>query len=143
MLVNGARQTGKSTLTRLVADRVEPTVLRLLDDPAVLLAAEDDPVGFVDHDGLMVIDEIQLRPELLRPIKLTVDLDPKPGQFLLTGSSRVLALRTLPDALHTQTPCLSSVGSSNRPDSSPTECAARRYLSSLDSRRSARGFPPV
>src|SRR5207237_4795751 len=28
-----------------------------------------------------------------------VDLDPTPGQFLLTGSSRVLALRTLPDAL--------------------------------------------
>lgn len=47
----------------------------------------------------MVIDEIQLVPELLRPIKVTVDLDPTPGQFLLTGSSRVLALRTLPDAL--------------------------------------------
>jgi uncharacterized protein len=28
-----------------------------------------------------------------------VDLDPTPGRFLLTGSSRVLALRTLPDAL--------------------------------------------
>jgi hypothetical protein len=34
-----------------------------------------------------------------RPIKVAVDLDPTPGRFLLTGSSRVLALRTLPDAL--------------------------------------------
>jgi predicted AAA+ superfamily ATPase len=47
----------------------------------------------------MIIDEIQLVPELLRPIKVEVDLDPTPGRFLLTGSSRILALRTLPDAL--------------------------------------------
>ena len=47
----------------------------------------------------MVIDEIQLVPELLRPIKVAVDLDPTPGSFLLTGSSRILALRNLPDAL--------------------------------------------
>ncbi|MCO8276303.1 ATP-binding protein [Actinoplanes sp. TRM 88003] len=99
VLVNGARQAGKSTLTRLAtADRTGTTV-RLLDDPTVLRAAQDDPASFVDHSGLMVIDEIQLAPELLRPIKLKVDLDPRPGQFILTGSSRVLALRTLPDAL--------------------------------------------
>lgn len=99
VLVNGARQAGKSTLTRLAAGRRSPMVLRLLDDPATLQAAKEDPTGFVDHDGLVVIDEIQLVPELLRPIKVTVDLDPTPGRFLLTGSSRVLALRTLPDAL--------------------------------------------
>jgi predicted AAA+ superfamily ATPase len=99
VLVNGARQAGKSTLTRLATADRAGTVVRLLDDPATLHAADDDPTGFVDHDALMVIDEIQLAPELLRPIKVRVDLDPTPGQFLLTGSSRVLALRTLPDAL--------------------------------------------
>ncbi|PZS38054.1 MAG: hypothetical protein DLM62_15810 [Pseudonocardiales bacterium] len=99
VLVNGARQAGKSTLTRLAADRQPGAVIRMLDDPATLRAAKDDPTDFVDHQGLMVIDEIQLAPELLRPIKVTVDLDPTPGLFLLTGSSRVLALRTLPDAL--------------------------------------------
>ena len=99
VLVNGARQAGKSTLTRLAAGRRPDTVTRLLDDPATLRAAKEEPTEFVDHDGLMVIDEIQLVPELLRPIKVTVDLDPTPGRFLLTGSSRVLALRTLPDAL--------------------------------------------
>ncbi|MGH3449986.1 MAG: ATP-binding protein [Haloechinothrix sp.] len=99
VLINGARQAGKSTLTRLVAGRTQEPVTRSLDDPAVLQAARDDPTGFVQHDALMVIDEIQLAPELVRPIKLAVDLDPAPGQFLLTGSSRVLALRGLPDAL--------------------------------------------
>lgn len=65
VLVNGARQAGKSTLTRLVAGRAGEATLRLLDDPSTLRAATDDPTEFVDHDGLMVIDEIQLVPELL------------------------------------------------------------------------------
>jgi uncharacterized protein len=99
VLVNGARQAGKSTLTRLATSHLPETVVRLLDDPATLHAAQEDPTSFVEHDGLMVIDEIQLAPELLRPIKVIVDLDPSPGRFLLTGSSRILALRTLPDAL--------------------------------------------
>ncbi|MGD0608303.1 MAG: AAA family ATPase [Streptosporangiaceae bacterium] len=99
VLVNGARQAGKSTLTRITAGSRPGTVIRLLHDPATLRAALDDPAGFVDHDALMVIDEIQLAPELLRAIKVTVDLDPRPGRFLLTASSRVLALRNLPDAL--------------------------------------------
>lgn len=99
VLVNGARQTGKSTLTRLATARRPNTVVRLLDDPATLTAARADPTGFVEHDGLMVIDEIQLAPQLLSPIKVVVDLDPLPGRFLLTGSSRILALRTPPDAL--------------------------------------------
>ena len=99
VLVNGARQAGKSTLTRLAAGGRPGTVVRLLDDAATLRAAQDDPAGFVEHDGLMVIDEVQLAPELLRAIKVLVDTDPRPGRFLLTGSSRVLALRSLPDAL--------------------------------------------
>lgn len=99
ILVNGARQAGKSTLIRLATADLPRMTVRLLDDPATLHAAREEPTGFVDHDGLMVIDEIQLAPELLRPIKLKVDLDPEPGQFILTGSSRILALRALPDAL--------------------------------------------
>lgn len=98
-MINGARQAGKSTLSRLVAAALPQSTIRLLDDSATLRAAHDDPTGFVEHDGLMVIDEIQLVPELLRAIKVTVDLDPTPGQFLLTGSARILAMRNLPDAL--------------------------------------------
>lgn len=97
--INGARQAGKSTLARLAAATATNPLVRLLDDPATLLSAQDDPAGFVDHDGLLVIDEIQLAPELFRAIKVVVDTDPRPGRFLLTGSARILALRDLPDAL--------------------------------------------
>ncbi len=100
VLVNGARQAGKSTLTRLVAAGQEaPVVTRMLDDPAVLRSAQTDPAEFVEHQGLMVIDEIQLAAEMLSSIKLDVDLDPRPGRFLLTGSSNLLSLQALPDAL--------------------------------------------
>jgi hypothetical protein len=56
-------------LSRQNPDGRPGTVVRLLDDAATLRAAQDDPAGFVEHDKLMVIDEIQLAPELLRAIK--------------------------------------------------------------------------
>ena len=42
--LNGARQTGKSTLARLAAQASPGAVVRLLDDPATSRAAHDDPV---------------------------------------------------------------------------------------------------
>jgi uncharacterized protein len=98
VLVNGARQSGKSTLIRHVA-RGGAAEWRDLDAPLVRQAALADPTGFVDFPGMMVIDEIQRVPDLLLPIKVRVDADPRPGQFLLSGSARVLGLRGLPDAL--------------------------------------------
>jgi uncharacterized protein len=97
--LNGARQAGKSTLARLAAQASPRALVRLLDDPGTLRAAHDDPASFVEHDGLLVIDEVQLAPELFRSIKVAVDTDPRPGRFLLTGSAQILALRQLPDAL--------------------------------------------
>lgn len=99
VIVNGARQAGKSTAVhRLVRDR--PGVReRQLDRPNELNAARFDPSAFVVHDGLLVIDEIQRAPELILPIKARVDADGRPGQYLLTGSARLLGLRSLPDAL--------------------------------------------
>jgi uncharacterized protein len=98
VLLNGARQAGKSTLVRAVAGE-RAAEWRDLDRPQDRQSALADPVGFVAFDGLMVIDEIQRAPELLLAIKVAVDSDPRPGRFLLTGSSRVLGLRELPDTL--------------------------------------------
>jgi hypothetical protein len=98
VLVNGARQSGKSTLVRLVA-RDRGATWRTLDNEATRLAAQADPVGFVEAPGPVVIDEIQRVPELLLAIKERVDVDGRPGQFLLTGSARVLGLQTVTDAL--------------------------------------------
>ena len=91
VLVNGARQSGKSTLLRQLA-RADAAEWRDLDVPVIRQAALADPAGFVDYPDMMVIDEIQRVPELLLPIKVQVDNDGRPGRYLLSGSARVLGL---------------------------------------------------
>ncbi|GLY29899.1 ATP-binding protein [Kineosporia sp. NBRC 101731] len=98
VLVGGARQAGKSTLVRVVAaDR--DAVRRDLDREQERAAAITDPVGFVDFSELLVIDEIQRVPSLLLAIKASVDEDPRPGRYLLTGSSQLFGMLDAPDAL--------------------------------------------
>ena len=99
VVINGARQSGKSTLARLVTHNHPNAEVRYLDDVATRLAASTDPTGFVRHPGLLVLDEIQRVPELMLAIKHQVDLDPRPGRFLLTGSAQLFALQTIPDLL--------------------------------------------
>ena len=100
VLLNGARQTGKTTLVQsLVAERPDARYFTL-DDAAVLAAAASDPPGFIaDAGGLVVIDEVQKVPELLPAIKLAVDRDRRPGRFLLTGSAHVLTLPKVSESL--------------------------------------------
>lgn len=99
VLINGVSEAGKSTLAEVVAESSEGSSMRSLDLPQWLSAADTDPVGFVQHDGLLVVDEIQRAPRLFLPIKHEVDTDRRPGRFLLTGSARILGLKELPDAL--------------------------------------------
>ena len=99
VVINGARQTGKSTLARLVAAAFPGSELRYLDEAPVRAAAQADPSLFVRHDGLLVIDEVQRVPDLFLAIKHEVDTDPRPGRFLLTGSARLPGLQEIPDLL--------------------------------------------
>lgn len=71
-----------------------------LDDDDARLFATTDPQGFVDALPFnSAIDEIQRAPNLLLAIKRSVDKQRVPGRFLLTGSTNVLALPKLSDAL--------------------------------------------
>lgn len=95
----GARQAGKTTLVRSVAEEEHPARYISLDDPAALDAAQSDPTGFIAGEGPLVIDEVQRAPDLLLAIKRVVDFDPARGQFLLTGSANILTLPQIADAL--------------------------------------------
>ena len=91
ILLNGARQSGKTTLAKQLV--TQSVTYRTLDDLAVRQLALNDPYGFVKHaDHLFIIDEIQRAPELLSAIKLIVDEDTRPGQYLLTGSANIQSL---------------------------------------------------
>jgi len=100
VLVVGPRQAGKTTLVRDLADGSLPRSYVTMDAASVRRAAAEDPVGFIAGLDLPVaIDEIQRAPDLLLEVKRIVDQDPRPGQFLLTGSARVLSLPRVADAL--------------------------------------------
>jgi len=100
VLLLGARQVGKSTLAKALLHAQPAGRYITLDDPAARRAAEMDPGGFVTRtEGLTVLDEIQLAPQLFRAIKLEVDRDRRSGRFLLTGSANVLVLPRLSDSL--------------------------------------------
>jgi uncharacterized protein len=101
ILLNGGRQTGKSTLAQqLIEDEPETRRYLTMDDATVLAAAESDADGFVRGlDGPVVLDEVQRVPALFRAIKAAVDPDRTPGRFLLTGSADVLLLPTVSESL--------------------------------------------
>ncbi|MDR1649726.1 MAG: ATP-binding protein [Synergistaceae bacterium] len=98
VVVSGARQTGKTTLSHQILDK--DSVYRTLDDTGLLAAATADPKGFVKNSsGTMVIDEIQKVPLLLPEIKQAVDKDNRPGQYLLTGSANIQTLPRVSESL--------------------------------------------
>ena len=100
VLINGARQTGKSTLAQLPELKQQGRQYLTFDDPGVLTAAKRDPNGFIA--GLtapVTLDEIQHAPELFTAIKMAIDRNREPGRFLLTGSANVLLLPKLSESL--------------------------------------------
>lgn len=99
VVVTGPRQAGKSTFVR-TDPAVASLPYRTLDDAALLLRARTDPAAFV-ADGPAVIDEVQRVPELLLAVKATVDATQprRPGQFVLTGSTNILEMRSVADSL--------------------------------------------
>ena len=102
VLVNGARQSGKSTLVQGVGAVPGALARRYLtlDDTAVLSAAKADPAGFINGlQGPVTLDEVPRAPDLFLPIKAAVDRQRAPGRFLLTGSADVLLLPDIADSL--------------------------------------------
>ena len=100
VLLNGARQTGKSTLVQALASSGHPARYLTFDDATVLASARQDPQGFIAGlNGPMILDEVQRVPEIFLSIKAEVDRSRCPGQFLLTGSADVLLLPRLAESL--------------------------------------------
>ena len=84
VLVVGPRAAGKTT----TAARLASTVVRL-DRPAEAAVFRADPdAALASFDEPILLDEWQEVPTVLGAVKRAIDVDPRPGRFLLTGSVR-------------------------------------------------------
>lgn len=86
VLVTGARQVGKTTMLRHLAEGSNRTYVTLDDIAVRELAAADPVLFFQTYKPPIIIDEIQHAPQLFGHIKYLCDKSDETGQFWLTGS---------------------------------------------------------
>lgn len=106
LFLNGPRQAGKSTLVQALRGKDFPAQYVTFDNATQMAAASTSPESFLKaHRGPLILDEVQMVPETFRALELVVDetrLQDKEhsnGQFLLTGSTNIMALPQLSEAL--------------------------------------------
>ena len=84
----GARQVGKTTLARLLGDRRNGPVHFFDLESSVHIARLADPMLALEPlHGLVVLDEIQRRPDLFPALRVLADRSPLPTRFLVLGSA--------------------------------------------------------
>lgn len=96
--LNGARQSGKTTLARQF---VSPDSLNYFDleDLTSLSRLQEPMTALQDLRGLVVIDEIQRRPNLFPLLRVLCDREPLPAQFLILGSASPALLKASSESL--------------------------------------------
>ena len=95
--VNGPRQSGKTTLSRMLLPDYEYVNL---EDISKRNFAQSDPKGFLEtyKDGV-IIDEIQYVPDLFSYLQVYTDQRQKNGEYLITGSQNFLMLEKISQSL--------------------------------------------
>jgi hypothetical protein len=96
----GARQVGKTTLARqFAAGWKGPVTFLDLENPAHLARLDDPLLVLRDLKGLVVIDEVQRRPELFPVLRVLIDRPRNPTRFLVLGSAAPGLLRQSSESL--------------------------------------------
>lgn len=97
VLVTGPRQVGKSTLLKQLGEEYQYVTL---DDPILLAQARNDPSLFMlNHQGKLILDEVQYAPELFSSLKLEIDKQKISGLYLLSGSQAFHLMQNVTESL--------------------------------------------
>src|ERR1700683_2729126 len=94
-VLTGARQTGKTTLTKSITPS---RAYFTLDDLGVLDQAERNPDSLLTTRPV-ILDEVQRAPQILLAVKRAVDTHRRVGDFILTGSANLLLMKHVADTL--------------------------------------------
>ena len=97
LTITGPRQSGKTTLSRVLAPDLP---YFSLEDPDTRAFATEDPRAFLRQisDGA-IFDEVQRVPSLFSYLQSTVDADRRMGRFILTGSSQFELIESITQSL--------------------------------------------
>lgn len=82
----GPRQCGKTTLVREFVAAHSPNYFDL-EDPASISRLDEPATALKPLKGLIVIDEVQRRPDLFPLLRVLADRKPLPARFLILGSA--------------------------------------------------------
>lgn len=95
--IMGPRQSGKTTLARLVRPDYQYVSL---EDPSIRRFAEQDPRSFMEtyQDGV-ILDEVQYVPELFSYLQIFTDERQRRGEYILTGSQNFLLMERITQSL--------------------------------------------
>src|SRR6266581_1815454 len=94
----GPRQCGKTTLARQFIAADSPNYFDL-EDPVSVARLDEPMTALRDLSGLVVIDEVQRRPELFPILRVLADRTPLPARFLILGSAAPDLLRQSSESL--------------------------------------------
>ncbi len=99
VMVVGARQVGKSTMLKHLAEGQNRTYVTM-DDSQLRDFARTEPKLFLQtYEPPILIDEVQKAPELFEEIKILCDSSDERGQFWLTGSQSKKLVKKAGDSL--------------------------------------------
>ena len=98
VVLTGPRQCGKTTLARELLSEDSPNYFDL-EDPLSLARLDEPKTTLEPLQGLVVIDEIQRRPDLFPVLRVLADRKKQPAQFLILGSASGELLRQSSESL--------------------------------------------
>ena len=99
VLVTGARQVGKTTMLKHLAEEQNRTYVSMDNTMARALAKSDPVLFFQTYKPPIIIDEIQKAPELFEQIKIICDESEERGLFWLTGSQQYKMMQGIRETL--------------------------------------------
>ena len=95
--ITGPRQSGKTTLTRMLRPDYKYVSL---ENPSDRLFAQQDPVGFLEtYQNGAILDEVQYVPELFSYLQVLTDSRQRMGEYILTGSQNFLLMEKITQSL--------------------------------------------
>ncbi len=99
VMVVGARQVGKSTMLKHLAEGQNRTYVTMDDSQLRGFARMEPKLFFQTYSPPILIDEVQKAPELFEEIKILCDSSDERGQFWLTGSQSKKLVKKAGDSL--------------------------------------------